>query len=123
MRRMTGPVTIPAHDGRRLEIAMSFAAEHRLKRAQSRCQICRERKARFRYRGVVRADRDHTLCFECYRSQRDRQRARSLADTGGNLRLPFDVAEKPGMPEDRAQAALTDAQIAHRRRMLAHMSR
>ena len=38
------------------------------------CQACHERRARFRYRGEVRADRDHTLCFECYRAERNRQR-------------------------------------------------
>ena len=47
------------------------------------CQGCHERKARFQYRGIVRADRDHTLCFECYRSERDRQRSRSLRSRQG----------------------------------------
>ena len=42
------------------------------------CAACRERKARFRYRGEVRADRDHTLCFECYRAQHNRQRVLTL---------------------------------------------
>jgi hypothetical protein len=32
------------------------------------CLECRQRRARFRFRGIVRADRDHTLCFRCYRS-------------------------------------------------------
>ncbi len=40
------------------------------------CAACRERQARFRYRGVVKADRAHTLCFECYRAELNRQRAR-----------------------------------------------
>jgi hypothetical protein len=43
------------------------------------CIGCRARKAKFRYRGAVRADRDHTLCFQCFRSQVDRDRARQLA--------------------------------------------
>ena len=59
---------------------MSFAAAHESKRARHACQSCRSRKARFRYRGSVRADRDHTLCFECYRSERERQRARRLIE-------------------------------------------
>ncbi len=40
------------------------------------CTACRERQARFQYRGVVKADRTHTLCFQCYRAELNRQRAR-----------------------------------------------
>ncbi len=32
------------------------------------CVACHQRPARFQYRGVVKADRSHTLCFRCYRS-------------------------------------------------------
>ena len=46
--------------------------EARSKRSRRLCTICRERKARFLYHGHVRADRDHTLCFECYRAERNR---------------------------------------------------
>ena len=46
---------------------MSFAAAHESKRTRHTCQSCLDRKARFSFRGSVRADRDHTLCFECYR--------------------------------------------------------
>jgi hypothetical protein len=42
------------------------------------CAVCQQRKARFRYRGEVRADRDHTLCFKCYRGEVNRARARRL---------------------------------------------
>lgn len=38
------------------------------------CLGCRSQRARFRYRRRVRADRDHTLCFRCYRSLRDQVR-------------------------------------------------
>ena len=48
------------------------------KQVKTLCVACRERKARFRYRGEVRADRDHTLCFECYRGEVNRARARRL---------------------------------------------
>ena len=44
------------------------------------CLGCREHRARFRYRGQVRADRDHNLCFRCYRAEVNRQRARRLAE-------------------------------------------
>ena len=48
------------------------------------CVCCRQRpsarvrslRARFQYRGVVKADRDHTLCFECFRAAANRLRAR-----------------------------------------------
>jgi hypothetical protein len=53
--------------------------ERRSKQVRRLCQFCHERKARFQYRGHVRADRNHTLCFECYRAERNRQLARQLA--------------------------------------------
>jgi hypothetical protein len=91
--------------------AMSFNADHASKSARRACQACQERKARFQYQGEVRADRDHVLCFECYRSERDRTRARLH---GG---LPFCPIRTPSLsvrPGDRA--------IAHRRRMLRHLA-
>src|SRR5579859_2919618 len=36
------------------------------------CVGCRRRRALFRYHGAVRFDRDHKLCFRCYRSAMDR---------------------------------------------------
>ena len=43
------------------------------------CRACRTRPARFRYRSTVRADRDHDLCFRCFRGLVDRMRARRAA--------------------------------------------
>ena len=43
------------------------------------CVMCGRRRAVFRYRGVVKADATHTLCFQCYRSLRDSMRAQLLA--------------------------------------------
>jgi hypothetical protein len=43
------------------------------------CQACGQRRARFAYRGTVKADRAHTLCFECFRAARNRLRARAMA--------------------------------------------
>jgi hypothetical protein len=40
------------------------------------CVSCHEKRSVFRYHGAVRADRDHTLCFRCYRALRDSVRAR-----------------------------------------------
>ena len=91
---------------------MSFSAAHESKAFRKNCQSCQERKARFQYRGTVRADRDHTLCFECYRSARDRRRAQMLAasDRARSVSSPF--ADAP-MRSDR--------NLAHRRAMLAHL--
>ena len=36
------------------------------------CVGCHQHHALFKYRGRVRWDRDHTLCFRCYRSAMDR---------------------------------------------------
>jgi hypothetical protein len=59
---------------------MSPAAARRLRRQERHvCRECRNHPARFLYRGEVRADRDHTLCFRCYRAEVNRQRARRLA--------------------------------------------
>lgn len=93
---------------------MSFAAAHESKRTRHACQSCRNRKARFSYRGSVRADRDHTLCFECYRSERERQRARLLVEASSHTA----VRSAAVMP-----VSLSDRQVAHRRAMLAHLER
>ena len=82
---------------------MSATAIHESKQHRHLCQRCRDRKAKFQYRGVVRADRDHTLCFECYRAERNRGRARVLGGQQCRLR------------------ALTPAELDHRRLMLAHL--
>jgi hypothetical protein len=41
------------------------------------CVACRARRARFRYRGVVKADADHTLCFRCFRALKNSLRSRN----------------------------------------------
>ena len=46
------------------------------------CRQCERHPARFRYRGEVRADRDHDMCFQCFRAERNRQRARVMAAWG-----------------------------------------
>ncbi len=91
---------------------MSFSATHESKAARRNCQSCQERKARFEHRGVVRADRDHTLCFECYRAERERQRAQRLSETD---------RPRPVVSPFAGPAILGERQIAHRRAMLAHL--
>lgn len=95
---------------------MSFTPVHEPRRARHTCQSCQDRKARFSYRGAVKADRDHTLCFECFRRERERQRARWLADKPESSTHAVTV---PG----RAGVRLTGQQAEHRRAMLANLSR
>ena len=40
------------------------------------CVACRGRRG-FRYRGVVKADADHTLCFRCFRALKNSLRSRN----------------------------------------------
>jgi hypothetical protein len=94
---------------------MSFAAARASKRARQTCQSCRDRKARFRFRGAVRADRNHTLCFECYRSERERQRAMRLSQA------PAAPVLRVALPTRAVAGSLSDREVAHRRAMLAQM--
>ena len=95
---------------------MSFSVAHESKLSRKACQSCHGRKAKFRYRGAVRADRDHTLCFECFRAERDRRRARLFAEAEDerprSISSPFSGA-----------SSLSDREIAHRRAMLANCER
>ena len=54
----------------------------------------------------------HTLCFECFRSERDRRRAQALAEGGRPQPL------RASIPENRT---LTTREVDHRRQMLAHL--
>jgi hypothetical protein len=98
------------------------------------CQRCSDRKARFRYRGMVRADRDHTLCFQCFRSERERLRSRLLAEIPPAAPLKSSISDPPtlGTQSPRRPSSLDTqqpghplkpAQIAHRLRMLEHLER
>ena len=62
-------------------------------------------------------ERDQTLCFECYRSERERQRAM----------LPLEAEAVPPLqvplPAAAVAGSLGDRQLAHRRTMLAHQER
>lgn len=87
-------------------------------RRKRECEACRSRRARFRHRGVVKADASHTLCFQCYKAERDRLRARQL------------LVPRPALPERAGPRpawarppALDEERLAHRMRMLAHLRR
>jgi hypothetical protein len=97
---------------------MSFSAADASRSHRKSCQSCQTRKARFRYRGVVRADRDHTLCFECFRAERDRRRAQVLIDVARPQlpRMPL-----PGAPLF-GTTSVSERKLAHRRAMLAHLT-
>ncbi len=41
------------------------------------CTRCQKHRSLYAYRGRVRADRHHTLCFRCYRACCDQLRARA----------------------------------------------
>ena len=92
---------------------MSSTQRHRLsKRFMILCAACQERKARFRYRGEVLADRDHILCFECHRGEINRARARRLTE----LRSQPQVESPFGQ-----SVALDPRQVSHRQRMFDHL--
>ena len=91
---------------------MSDRAFKHSKEARRLCQRCQDRKAKFQYRGQVRSDRDHTLCFECFRSQRNHHRALALTGAG---------RPRPVGPRFAHSPMLTKEQIAHRWRMLANL--
>ena len=103
---------------------MSFAATHESKDVRRHCEACRNRRARFQHRGRVRADRHHTLCFACFRAERERQRARLLADAtvAAPLAVQPDGHMESGLGRIVAvRPTLTDRQVAHRQAMLANL--
>jgi len=77
------------------------------------CVACGERRPLFACRGVVKADRDHNLCFACYRAEVNRLRARRLdaAASGATLANP-----RPRPSKAVADRAALLAEIAVRRR-------
>jgi hypothetical protein len=97
----------------------SNEAHRQSKRVRTLCAACRERKARFKYRGEVRADRDHTLCFECYRGEINRARARRMTETAIPLRTPSPF----GHQQSACGRVLDERQIAHRQLMLGYLQR
>jgi hypothetical protein len=125
---------------------MSFTAARISRRTRAVCQRCRDRKARVETGGAVRADRDRTQCFECFRAERERQRAGTLAGRAAPAGLPFlrpgaspaepatsrhgggqgdALRSSPPHPAVLAVAGANGSdparRLAHRRRMLAHL--
>ena len=82
---------------------MSPSAIRRLGRHERHvCLECRVQRARFQYRGRVHADRDHNLCFRCFRSYIERLRAKALAEVRRPAPLKMDLAQpvKHARPRD-----------------------
>ncbi len=75
----------------RAVVARTWKARRKL------CSSCHSRRAKFRYRGHVRADRHHTLCFECFRAETDRLRHRIRLTTEFiNFNIPASFVTSPG---------------------------
>jgi len=55
----------------------SVSSQHRVPKHAVRkvCAGCERQRALFRYHGIVKWDRHHTLCFRCFRAQVNRLRA------------------------------------------------
>lgn len=73
-------LTVPLED---IAMKSTLVARDRL------CVLCRERDAKFTFRGRVKRDKDHNLCHRCYRSLWDRNVAHGIALTRPRL---FDLA-------------------------------
>ena len=102
---------------------MSFGAAHESRIAIETCKSCRERNVRIGSPGAVRGDQHHhgslcgprrasTLCFECWRSERDRRGPPLSA----GVRF-YQPTRSPLLP----LRSLGPSDIAHRRLMLAAM--
>ena len=99
---------------------MSFAAAPESRRIRQTCHSCsppsQERfgAASDHQPSLYEPRRGTVLCFECYRSELNRQRAQGLEASPSTSPLP------PFFSEARQ---LTTAEIAHRRQMLGFLQR
>jgi hypothetical protein len=83
------------------------------RRAGRLCLACGSRRPLFAYRGVVKADRDHNLCFECYRAELNRLRAKRLGEAIGG---PMPAGTHPRRAKDVVDRGALLADLATRRR-------
>ena len=106
---------------------LSTGRHHAAPEPHRRCAVCHQRPARFQYRGVVKADRFHTLCFRCYRSAMDS--IRNVEPVARLTRTPSVKRQGPArsapgavdLPDKYAQLAIRRrrAQIAARHALAA----
>ena len=87
------------------------------------CLACGERRPLFFYRGVVKADRDHNLCFECYRAEVNRLRARRLDGRGRRRRSMANPHPRPSKAVADRAALLADIAIRRRRAQIMRPAR
>jgi hypothetical protein len=83
------------------------------------CAACGARPARFQYRGVVKADRRHTLCFQCYRAAVNRVRLAltTLEPAAAGAAVPASPVPRPrGTPDGAGAETAKYDQLARRRR-------
>jgi hypothetical protein len=90
----------------------------RVHRGGRLCQTCGERRAQYIRHGIVKADRTHTLCFECFRAERNRVRARGLAGEGWLAPLASPLPPASKMVGDRA-GLFADLERRRRRAQIA----
>jgi len=83
---------------------MSETAHSLSKTVRRLCRSCAEPPSRSTLR------RPSTPCFECYRAERDRRRAQRREEVPAAQLLPL-----------TASRSLSERELAHRRRMLAHL--
>ena len=67
--------------------------------------------------------RDQTLCFECYRGQRERQRAMLPLEAPEALEAGSGPPSQVPLLAAAVGGSLGDRELAHRRTMLAHQER
>lgn len=104
---------------------MFFAVADESQRARQTCRTCRDRPPSQEHFGEASGTpslneprRGTVLCFECYRSELNRQRAE------GNLQRPEAVPSPSPLPPFFSEVRqLTTAEVAHRRQMLGHLQR
>jgi hypothetical protein len=90
----------------------------RVHRGGRLCQTCGERRAQYIRHGIVKADRTHTLCFECFRAERNRFRARRLADAGRLAPFASPLPPASKVIGDRA-GLFADLELRRRRAQIA----
>ena len=64
-------------------------------RKDNLCKQCFKRPAKFSFQGKVKADKDHDLCMQCFRSNSDSVRAAITAQHDNEALLEMARIEEP----------------------------
>ena len=81
------------------------------------CLACRRRRSLFSYRGVVKADRHHNLCFECYRAEVNRFRMYRPGPAGMRV-TPANPRPAPSRLATDRPALLLELRLRRRRALM-----